>query len=326
MNKVRIGILGCGRIAESHLNALKEQLASYELTAIADTQFERAQQVAAQHGANAYPSLESMLQSEKLDLVVLCTPSGLHPSQAKICAEAGVACLSEKPLGCFYQEAHDVVQLFEQRNVPLFVSYQTRYNPTIQKVKKWFDAGKLGRLYMIQANVFWQRPQSYYDVANWRGSRHLDGGAFMNQACHYVDLVQWFGGEVSSIKSEVATLGRKIECEDTGAAVIRFKSDAIGVLAVTMLTYPENQEGSLTLLAEHATIKIGGKALDKLEVCKAKDESVLAEAEENETVKSGHGEYYRRLNGFIREPGHPEAVSGREGLKSLKLLSEIYGG
>jgi len=151
----------------------------------------------------------------------------------------------------------------------------------------------------------------------------------MNQASHYVDLVQWFGGEIASVKSEVATLNRRIECEDTGAAVIRFKSNAIGVIAVTMLTYPENVEGSLTLLAEHATIKIGGKALNKLEICKGKHLDITADLDntnyEPATVYgNGHGEYYKKLQHYLKSPYHPDAIHGREGLKSLKLLTDIY--
>jgi UDP-N-acetyl-2-amino-2-deoxyglucuronate dehydrogenase len=329
MNKIKIGLLGCGRISQFHLNALKEQAETYEIVAVADGLSERAQTMATQYHAKAYLSLEEMLKSEKLDLVVLCTPSGLHPAQAKVCAAANVACLSEKPFGCFYQEALDVVEFFEQRKVPLFVVHQNRYNPTVQKVRKWFEEGRLGKLYLIQANVFWQRPQSYYDAETWRGKRDLDGGAFMNQASHYVDLVQWFGGDIESVKSEVATLGRAIDCEDTGAAVIRFKSNAIGVIAVSMLTYPENQEGSLTFLAENATIKIGGKALNKLEICKAKDEAIFADSEQTNyepatVYGNGHGEYYRQLAHYMKEPNHPEAINGREGLKSLKLLTDIY--
>ncbi|MDR3476689.1 MAG: Gfo/Idh/MocA family oxidoreductase [Gammaproteobacteria bacterium] len=329
MSIFKVGLLGCGRISQFHLNALKDQVDLYEIAAVADIQPERAAQMAAQFGAKFYSSLDAMLQSEKLNLVVLCTPSGMHPAQAKVCAEAGVPCLSEKPFGCFYPEAQDVVEFFEKQKVPLFVVHQNRYNPTVQKVRKWFEEGKLGKLHLIQANVFWQRPQSYYDAESWRGRRELDGGAFMNQASHYVDLVQWFGGEIESVKSEVAAPTRKIQCEDTGAAVIRFKSNAIGVIAVTMLTYPENLEGSLTLLAEHATIKIGGKALNKLEICKAKDPSVFADGEntnyEPTTVYgNGHGEYYRKLHDYMTDPHHPEAINGREGLKSLKLLTEIY--
>jgi UDP-N-acetyl-2-amino-2-deoxyglucuronate dehydrogenase len=329
MSKIRIGLLGCGRISQFHLNSLKDQSALFELVAVADIIAERAHKTAAEFGVKAFDSLEAMLQGVKLDLVTLCTPSGLHPVQAKVCADAQVACLSEKPFGCFYSEALEVVEYFEKQRVSLFVVHQNRYNPTIQKVRKWFNEGLLGKLHLIQANVFWQRPQSYYDAETWRGRRKLDGGAFMNQASHYVDLVQWFGGEFESVKSELSTLGRKIECEDTGAAVIRFKSQAVGVIAVTMLTYPENQEGSLTLLAEHATIKIGGKALNKLEVCKGKDSSLFNDAEQTNyepatVYGNGHGEYYRHLYQYLKEPNHPDAITGREGLKSLRLLTEIY--
>lgn len=328
MSKIKIGLLGCGRISQFHLNALKEQPEGYEIVAVADILQDRADKAAADYHAKAYYSLDAMLAADKLDLVVLCTPSGMHPSQAKVCAEANTACLSEKPFGCFYDEAEEVVEFFEKRNVPLFVVHQNRYNPTVQQVRTWFDEGRFGKLYMIQANVFWQRPQAYYDAENWRGKRESDGGAFMNQASHYVDLVQWFGGDIASVKAEVATLGRDIECEDTGAAVIRFNSGAIGVVAVTMLTYPENQEGSLTLLAEHATIKIGGKALNKLEICRGKDESVVVNVENNyeptTIYGNGHGEYYKKLREYMNEPNHPEAINGREGLKSLKLLTEIY--
>lgn len=344
MKPLRVGLLGCGRISQFHLNALRDLPELFQIVAVADTQLPRAQEMAAKFGARPYESLEAMIematknqdgQNGKLDLISLCTPSGLHPAQAKVCAEAGIACLSEKPFGCFYPEALSVVEFFEKQQVPLFVVHQNRYNPTIQKVRKWFEQGKFGKLYLIQANVFWQRPQSYYDAETWRGQRHLDGGAFMNQASHYVDLVQWFGGEVVSTQSELATLGRKIECEDTGAAIVRFKSQAIGVIAVTMLTHPENIEGSLTILGEKASVKIGGKALNKLEICKSQDKSLFEEGEgadqtnyEPTTVYgNGHGEYYRHLYQHMKEPNRREfadAITGREGLKSLRLLTEIY--
>lgn len=329
MKKIRLGLVGCGRISEFHLKALHTLPDFYEVVAVADTALDRAQNLADQYHFRAHSSLEALLANEKLDLVTLATPSGLHPSQALQCAQAGVGCVSEKPLGCFYDEAEKVVREFEKRNLPLFVVHQNRWNPTVQKVRKFFDSGEMGKLYLIQANVFWQRPQSYYDAEPWRGRRDLDGGAFMNQASHYLDLLQWFGGPLDRVTSELDTFGRKIECEDTGAAVIRFQSGAIGVVSVSMLTYPENLEGSLTFIAEHATLKIGGKALNQFEVCRAKNQAYFIEAEkENYEPKTvygnGHQEYYKKLYTHFHNSGHPEAVTGREGLKSLKLITEIY--
>jgi len=109
-------------------------------------------------------------------------------------------------------------------------------------------AGHFGRLAMISVNVLWQRPQSYYDQDIWRGTWEFDGGALMNQASHYVDLLDWLIGPVESISTSIATLGRKIEVEDTAALQLRWRNGALGTMAVTMLTYPENYEGSITIL------------------------------------------------------------------------------
>lgn len=325
MSKIRVGLVGCGRIAQFHLDALKAN-SHYAIEAVCDVLADRATAAAVKYGARAHSSMEEMLASARLDLIVLTTPSNLHPSQAIQCADAGIACLSEKPFGVFYEEALRAVEHFEVKRVPLFVVKQNRYNPTVQKVRSWYESGILGQIYLIQANVFWQRPQSYYDAETWRGKRAQDGGAFMNQASHYVDLVQWFGGEVTSVQSELATRARKMECEDTGAALIRFKSGTIGTIAVTMLTYPENAEGSLMILAENGTIKIGGKAMNKLELVRVKGVSEVDNVsyEPSTVYGNGHTEYYRQLVEFLANPQHPGAITGREGLKSLKLLTEIY--
>ena len=316
---------GCGRIAQFHFDALKAN-SNYSIEAVCDVLPDRVSVASEKYGARGYASLAAMLSEVKLDLVTLTTPSGSHPKQAIECADAGVACLSEKPFGVFYDEALRAVEHFEKKGVPLFVVKQNRYNPTVQKVRSWFDSGILGKIYLIQANVFWQRPQSYYDAEAWRGKRALDGGAFMNQASHYVDLVQWFGGEVASVQSELATFSRKIECEDTGAVLIRFKSGSIGTIAVTMLTYPENAEGSLTILAENGTVKIGGKAMNKLEIVRVKGITDIDNVSyEPATVYgNGHTKYYNRLVSYLENPRQPGAIDGREGLKSLKLLTEIY--
>lgn len=327
---IRIALVGCGRIAHSHLNALKLN-PKYELIAVCDSVSEKADEVATKYAVRPYYELKKLLTQEKLDLLTLTTPSGLHPAQAILCADFGVNCLSEKPLGIDYKESLKCVEYFEKKGLGLFVVKQNRYNPTVAKVHAWIKMGLLGKLYLLESNVFWHRPQSYYDAAPWRGTRELDGGAFMNQASHYVDLMQWFGGEVLHASSELETFERNIECEDTGAALIRFKSGAIGVMAVSMLTYPENLEGSITIIGQKGTIRIGGKALNRIETLKLEDSSALDASvaelnyEPNNVYGHGHGIYYQELLRFLKDPHHPDAITGREGLKSLKLLWQIYG-
>lgn len=326
---IKVGLVGCGRISGFHLDALALN-SNYKIVAVADVLFERAKAAATKHACKSYHSIEELLAAGDLDLVVLTTPSGIHPDQAKLCADKGVACLSEKPFGVHYAKAKEVVEYFENKKVPLFVVKQNRYNPAVAKMKEILQAGLFGKVYLIQANVFWQRPQSYYDAEAWRGKRDMDGGAFMNQASHYVDLVQWFGGDIKTVSSELATFERKIECEDSGSALIRFSSGAIGTVAVTMLTYPENLEGSLTVLAEKGSFKISGRALNKLEIFRmagnplSENEVKSLNYEPLTVYGNGHGVYYHELLNFLKEPGNPKAISGREGLKSLKLICQIY--
>ena len=182
---------------------------------------------------------------------------------------------------------------------------------------------------MITSNVFWTRPQNYYDMAPWRGTWALDGGAFMNQASHYVDMVQWFGGPIAEVKSITATLARNIEAEDTGSAIIRFENGAIGSINVTMLTYPKNLEGSITILGEKGTVRIGGTSMNKIEQWDFTDkEEYDDEIEQYNTNPAsvygfGHSGYYHNVIDSLQHNAIPSS-NGHEGRKSLFLLEEIY--
>jgi UDP-N-acetyl-2-amino-2-deoxyglucuronate dehydrogenase len=177
--------------------------------------------------------------------------------------------------------------------------------------------------------VRWTRPQDYYDQAPWRGTWEFDGGAFMNQASHYVDLLQWLVGPVESVMAQTATLARRIEAEDTGAAVMRFRSGAIGVMEVTMLTYPKNLEGSLTILGEKGSVKVGGTAVNRVEhwqFADYDDDDKLVEAASTtppNVYGFGHEGYYRNVLAVLRGEATPD-TDGRAGRKSLELILGIY--
>jgi UDP-N-acetyl-2-amino-2-deoxyglucuronate dehydrogenase len=173
------------------------------------------------------------------------------------------------------------------------------------------------------------RPQEYYDSARWRGTWEFDGGAIMNQASHYVDLMQWLVGPVESVMAKTATLGRQIETEDTGVAVLRFRSGALGVIEVTILTYPRNMEGSITILGEKGTAKIGGTAVNRIEqwqFAEYDDDDKLVELVDTappSVYGFGHVGYYQNVLAVLR--GEAKAgTDGREGRKSLELILGIY--
>jgi len=270
-----------------------------------------------------------MLASVPCDLVAICTPSGLHPQHGIIAARHGRHVLTEKPMAISLEAADQLVHACDAAAVHLFVVKQNRLNAPVQLVKRAVDKGRFGKMYLANTTVRWARPQEYYDQASWRGTKELDGGAFMNQASHYVDLIQWLGGPVESVVAKKATLSRKIETEDTGVAVLRFKSGAIGTIEVTMLTYPKNLEGSLTILGEKGTVKIGGTAVNRIEHWEFADQSPddeLARGLDSNPPNVygfGHEGYYRNVLAVLRGDAMPD-TDGRAGRKSLELILGIY--
>ena len=324
----RISLVGCGRISRNHVDAIS-RIDGLEIVAVSDESADNAKAVADPLGIPWFTSYEKMLADVESDVVSICTPSSLHPVQGVIAANSGRHVVTEKPMAISLKAADELVHACDSNHVHLFVVKQNRLNEPVKMLKKAVDDGRFGRLYMASCTVFWARPQDYYDQAPWRGTWEFDGGAFMNQASHYVDLIQWLMGPVESVMAKTATLARKIETEDTGVAVLRFRSGALGVIEVTMLTYPKNMEGSITLLGEKGTAKIGGTAVNKVEHWEfadpgPDDDRIRAMDSHPPSVYGyGHEGYYRNVLAVLRGDAKPE-TDGRAGRKSLELILGIY--
>ena len=325
---VSVALVGCGRIAGNHFDAL-QKIDGLQLVAVCDTEPDRAQAAGEAQGVPWFTSYETMLKSAESDAVAICTPSGLHPQHGVLAARAGRHVITEKPMAISLAAADELVQACDAAGVQLFVVKQNRLNPPVQLLKRAIDKGRFGRIYLANTTVRWTRPQEYYDQAPWRGTWEFDGGAFMNQASHYVDLIQWLIGPVESVMAKTATLARRIEAEDTGIAVMRFRNGALGTIEVTMLTYPRNLEGSITILGEKGSVKIGGTAVNKVETWQFADyddDDKLVEAAATNPPNVygfGHEVYYRNVLKVIRGEAVPD-TDGRAGRKSLELILGIY--
>jgi UDP-N-acetyl-2-amino-2-deoxyglucuronate dehydrogenase len=327
--KIRVALVGCGRIAANHLDAFEAHAAECEVVAVCDSESAALAAAVARTGAKGFASLDALLAGSDADVVVLATPSGLHAAQAIACAEAGRHVVTEKPMATRWQDGKAMVAACDRADVHLFVVKQNRRNATVQAVKRAIAAGRFGRIYMVSVNVFWQRPQAYYDSAAWRGTWEFDGGAFMNQASHYVDLLDWLVGPVESVQAYTATLARSIEVEDSGVLAIRWRNGALGTMAVTMLTHPKNFEGSITILGEHGTVRLGGVAVNRVDHWEFaephSDDAKITEASYATTSVYGHGHkgYYENVFATLRGTAQPD-TDGREGLHSLELLIATY--
>jgi UDP-N-acetyl-2-amino-2-deoxyglucuronate dehydrogenase len=320
--------VGCGRISTHHFEALK-RLNDAVIVAVCDVVEERARAASERTGAPWFTDYAEMLARIECDAVSIATPSGLHPEHGIAAARAGRHVITEKPMAISVAAADELVQACDAAGVRLFVVKQNRLNPSIQLLRRAVERGRFGRLYMVNATVRWSRPQDYYDQAPWRGTRKYDGGAFMNQASHYVDLVQWLAGPVDSVQAITATLARRIESEDSGVALFHFSSGAIGSMEVTMLTFPRNLEGSITILGEKGTVKIGGTAVNHVEHWQFTDydddDKLIQSAATSAPTVYGHGHesYYRNVISVLRGGASPD-TDGREGRKSVELVEAIY--
>ncbi|MDO4998494.1 MAG: Gfo/Idh/MocA family oxidoreductase [Neisseria sp.] len=327
--KIKFALVGCGRIANNHFGAFEALNADCELVAVCDIDPAALQAAADKTGAKAFASYSQMLEQCDADIVVLTTPSGLHPEQAVQALEAGFHVVSEKPMATRLHDGERMVKAADKAGKRLFIVKQNRLNATLQLLKRAVDEKRFGKIAMVHLNVFWTRPQAYYDQGNgWRGTWEFDGGAFMNQASHYVDLMEWLIGPVQDVQAMIST-HRDIETEDTGVLNVRWRNGALGSMAVTMCTYPKNLEGSITILGETGTVRIGGVAVNEIQQWQFADERdydeqvKTANYETTSVYGFGHPLYYQNVIDVMRGKAEP-ITDGREGLKSLELLIAAY--
>ncbi len=329
MDLIKFGLIGCGRISERHFDAI-DQIPDAEIITCCDIIEERARNAAQKYKLkNYYTDYIQMLDTEKIDAVLICGPSGLHPQMGINAANRGIHVISEKPMGINLSQADELIKACDINKVQLFVVKQNRLNPPIQLLKKSIEKGRFGRIFSVNATVRWTRPQSYYDMAKWRGTWEFDGGAYLNQASHYFDLLHWLIGPVESVMSFTATLNHQLEVEDMGMGIIKFRNGALGSIEVTMNTFPRNLEGSITVMGEFGTVKIGGIAVNKIEHWEFKDyDDDDRLVTDSQTVPSnvygfGHIGFLSNVVEVLQGKAEPK-TDGRDGRKSLELILAMY--
>ena len=327
----KIALAGCGRISKNHVDTILEleKEGRAKLVACCDPVADRVCAVADRGGCRSFPTMDSMLEGAPCDLVTICTPSGLHPDHVEGASRFGRHALSEKPAGTSLATVDRAIDACDSRDVHYFVVKQNRFNKTIRLLRRALEEGRFGRLYMISSNVFWTRPQDYYDQAKWRGTWELDGGCLSNQASHYVDMVQWMGGAVESVQAFSATLARRIEAEDTITVNLKFRSGALGSINVTNLAYPKNLEGSITILGERGTVRVGGVALNTIESWQFDGPHEMDQEVEQVNTNPpsvygfGHLPYYRHVLDVLDGRAEP-ILTGREGRKTVEIIEAAY--
>ncbi len=328
---IRFGLLGCGRIAGRHSDLLgANRIEGATLAAVCDLVRTRADAIAAKFGVGAYYDIDDFLARKDIDAVALLTPSGVRREHVIACAKAGKHVVVEKPMALRLQDADDMIRACDEAGVKLFVVKQNRFNVPVVKAREALEAGRFGKLVLGTVRVRWCRDQAYYDQDSWRGTWAYDGGVLTNQASHYIDLLEWFFGDVVSVHARATTALVRIEAEDTAVATLNFKSGALGIIEATTATRPTDLEGSLSILGEKGVVEIAGVAVNQIQHWHFVDElpsdkDVIEKFSTNppNVYGFGHQAYYRHVVDCLVNQ-RAALVDGLEGRKSLELISALY--
>ena len=329
MTKVNFGIIGCGAIAVKHGEAIKNSNLA-NLDACFDTNFSRAGDFADIYGGKAFSDLGFFLSLSDIDVVSICVPSGLHASLGIACANAGKHVLVEKPMALSLQEADDLIRACKENGVLLGVVHQNRSKPAIKMLRKAIEETRFGKLTHASAVIRWNRNDGYFQKEAWRGTKKMDGGLLINQAIHNIDLLQWMMGDVEKVYAFTDTFLRKIETEDVGVAVLRFKNGALGTIEAASTIYPKNLEESLNVFGEKGSVIIEGVSASIPKVWNFENVS----SEEKETISAliaetnipsyqGHLEVINDMADAVKT-GRQPIVNGSDGRKAIELILAIY--
>ncbi len=261
--KIKFALVGCGVISKKHIKAISE-IPDAEIVAVCDIEPQKAQATGEQLGVQWYNNLQDLRLNKNVDVFSILTPTGDHTQSIMALSASGKPLVVEKPMTLQTEDADRVIKACEKTGSKIFVIKQNRFNPPVVALKSAIDKGRFGKIVMGEVRVWWSRSQSYYDAAAWRGTWNFDGGVLANQAAHHIDMLLWLMGDVEAVSSMQGTQLAKIEAYDTAAAVLRFKSGAIGIISATTATRPSDAEGSVALLGEKGTVEIGGFFMNEL--------------------------------------------------------------
>lgn len=331
MDKLKFALLGCGRIGERHAEQIKQV---GFLEAVCDNVISKATNMGRKHGSKIYSDIDELLQNENdLDVISVCTPNGLHAEHSIKAFRKGIHVLCEKPMAITVYDCGEMIKEAEKANKRLFVVKQNRYNPPVQAIKEALDDNRLGKIFSVQLNCFWNRNVDYYNQSDWKGSLDLDGGTLFTQFSHFIDLLYWMFGDVKKVEAITRNYNHDkiIEFEDTGVVIVEFYNGIIGTINYTVNSYLKNMEGSLTIFGELGTVKIGGQYLNELEYQNIKDFTIHDLPAGNPPNNYGqyvgsmsnHDKVYKNIVDVLQNRG-TIGTNGFEGLKTVEIIDKIY--
>lgn len=331
---LKMALIGCGRISPKHIEAIVENRNLVRLEAVCDLIPQKAETTAEKvektlgYRPQVYVDYKEILKMDDIDFVAIATPSGTHYQIAMDALSSGKHVLVEKPMALSTVHIRQMIDLAKEKKLKLGVCFQNRFNPPVQELRKKIENNSFGRIFYGTVSVRWNRNREYYEQASWRGTWQQDGGVLMNQSIHGIDLLQWMlGGKPKRVLGLIKNMNHPyIESEDLGIGIVEFESGTIGVIEGTSNIYNKNLEEVLSIFGEKGTVKIGGLAVNRIEVWRFPNEEnhPYMNLPDPETVYGkGHVALYRDFCDALII-GRDPYITGEEGRNAVEIILAIY--
>ena len=331
--KIRFAVVGCGHIGKRHAEMVVRDPGA-ELVALCDIRPKE------ELGIEAYPvaffsDMTSLLQSGlDIDVINICVPNGLHAELAIQAIESGHHVVIEKPMALQVQDAERVLQTSLKFQKEVFCVMQNRYSPPSVWIKQMIDSGRLGKIYLVQLNCFWNRDERYYKPGGWHGDACLDGGTLFTQFSHFIDIMYWLFGDIQHIQARFADFNHQqlTDFEDSGLVTFEFVNGGMGCLNYSTAVWNKNMESSMLIVAENGSVKIGGQYMNEVEYCHIKDYEMPELAPTNPGNDYGpykgsaqnHNFVIHNVVEVLQHTGAQNTTTALEGLKIVDIIRRIY--
>ena len=331
-DKIRFCIVGYGNIGRRHAGQILQN-PDTELVAVCDINAALKENVP--ESVSFYTGIDEMLKETEANVLCVCTPNYLHEPHTIAGLNAGMHTVVEKPMAISADECDRMIAAAEKTGKTIFAVKQNRYNPPVQEVKKLMANHELGEIYMIQVNCFWNRGDSYYSGSDWRGKKDKDGGCLFTQFSHFVDILYYLNGTIKEAQGWIHNYAHQhnTEVEDTGSFVLKATNNAIINFNFTTCAYERNMEGSITILAEKGTVKIGGQYLNTIEYQKTAaptlpNINITAKANDYGLYQGSMSNHDKVIQNVVDVLHHNHAVmtSAKEGREVVKIIEQMYKG
>jgi predicted dehydrogenase len=324
MRKIRIAVVGCGHIGERH-SSLIMQIPQAELAAVCDILPDKAQ-LASKWGVPFFTDIQELMgKLPDFDVLSIAVPNGLHTLYAAIGLEAGKHVIIEKPMGLSHEACENIISLAEKKNLKIFCVMQNRYSPTSVWLKNIISEKRLGEIYMVQVNCFWNRDHRYYQPASWHGKMGKDGGPLFTQFSHFMDILYWVFGEIVDVNALIFDFNHadSTDYEDSGTITFSFKNGGKGNFHYSTSVWDKNLESSITIIGEKGSVKIGGQYMNQVEFAHIQDYTMPLLAET--ALPNDYGSYKgSAANHIYLFQNVIDVLQNNDGLAVVAMIENIY--